>query len=409
MSRTWGLSSIVAPTAISAHGSAVTSPIGGPPRLPQQCTRIRRGHLAVVQPMSRPPPFERPDDPTRDVNSAAPDLCPMLHGQRVVLHPLCAEHAGVLFPILSDAELWRYAPRLRSNSLAELRDRCARLESRRSNDGREHWLNWAVEEKARGSIVGFVQTTVDKALCEATIAYVLARASWGRGLASDAVGAMLAHLKTIGVPTFLATVDSRNLRSIRLLESFVFRVSDAKDGHNVRYVLAATDLVCVREELPGDAPAISAVHRAAFGRDAEALVVERLREDGLIVASVVSEADGEIVGSAVFSALHIATERDTIGAVALAPAAVVPKRQRRGIGSRMIDAGLRLCRERGIHAVMVVGDPAYYSRFGFSADIISSLTSKYVGPHWMGLELVAGSLQGAAGTVEYSPAFEVVD
>lgn len=176
-------------------------------------------------------------------NSAAPDLCPMLHGERVVLHPLLAEHAGVLFPILSDAELWRFAPRPRSKSLDEMRDAFARLESRRSNDGREHLLNWAIEEKTSKNVIGFVQATVDEALSEASIAYILARHSWGAGLASDAVGAMLAHLKTIGVPTFLATVDSRNLRSIRLLESFRFRVSDAQDGHNVRYVLAASDLV----------------------------------------------------------------------------------------------------------------------------------------------------------------------
>ena len=342
-------------------------------------------------------------------NPATPALCPMLQGERVVLHPLRAEHADVLFPILSDAELWRYAPKPRSKSPDNLRDRFTRLEPRSSNDGHEHWLNWAVEEKARGAIIGLVQATVDKVLCEASVAYVLARASWGRGLASDAVGAMLAHLKKIGVPTFLATVDSRNLRSVRLLESFAFRVSDAQEGHNVRYLLGARDFVCVREELPGDVWAISAAHRAAFGRDAEALLVERLREDGLIVASVVSEADCEIVGSAILSALNVATEGGTTRAVALAPAAVVPERQRQGTGRRMIDAGLRLCRERGIHAVMVVGDPAYYSRFGFSTDIISGLTSKYAGPYWMGLELVTGSLRAAVGTVEYPPAFEVVD
>jgi RimJ/RimL family protein N-acetyltransferase len=102
------------------------------------------------------------------------------------------------------------------------RDAFARLESRRSNDGREHWMNWAIEEKASKTVIGFVQATVDEEMSGVSIAYILARNSWGVGLASDAVGAML-HLKTIGAPTFLATVDSNNLRSMRLLESFRFR------------------------------------------------------------------------------------------------------------------------------------------------------------------------------------------
>jgi|SRR5579883_1743414 len=175
-------------------------------------------------------------------DSAPRDLCPMLYGERVVLHPLRAEHAAVLFPILSDDELWRFAPRPRSKSVAEMRDAFARLESRRSKDGREYWLNWAIEEKITKNVIGFVQATVDEAISEAGIAYILARSSWGAGLASDAVSAMLVHLKAIGVPAFFATVDSANLRSTRLLESFGFRVSDAHDRHNVRYVLAASAL-----------------------------------------------------------------------------------------------------------------------------------------------------------------------
>jgi ribosomal-protein-alanine N-acetyltransferase len=170
------------------------------------------------------------------------NLCPILYGERVALQPLLAEHADALFPILSDAELWHYAPRPQSKSVDELRARCARLESRRSPDDREHRLNWAIEEEASRSIVGYVQSTVDETLREAIVAYVLGRPSWGRGLASDAVRAMLAHLKTIGVSTFLATVDARNLRSVRLLESFGFRVMDAQDPNNTRYTIAAADL-----------------------------------------------------------------------------------------------------------------------------------------------------------------------
>jgi len=222
----------------------------------------------------------------------------MLRGERVVLHPLLAKHADVLFPILSDAELWRYAPWPQSKSLEQLRARFARLESRRSSDDREYWLNWAVEENASGNTLGFVQATVDDALREANVAYVMSRAFWGRGLATDAVHTMLVHLKNTGVRAFSATVDSRNSRSVRLLERFAFGAIDAQDAQNVRYHLAASALLTIREELRDDAGAISDVQRAAFAGDAGDSLGRDL-ESGLVVASVVAEADRKVAGSIV--------------------------------------------------------------------------------------------------------------
>lgn len=165
------------------------------------------------------------------------DHCPQLTGERVVLHPLRAEHADALFPILSDRELSRYTPRPRWSTLDELRAYYARLESRRSNEGLEHWLNWAIEDKNVGRIVGFVQATVDEALGNASIAYVVARSCWGQGLARDAVAAMLEHLTAIGVREIRATVDSRNERSTQLLNRFGFSIEDARDSDNVIYAL----------------------------------------------------------------------------------------------------------------------------------------------------------------------------
>jgi [ribosomal protein S5]-alanine N-acetyltransferase len=163
------------------------------------------------------------------------DLCPTLNGTRIVLQPLRAEHADALFPILDADEVWRYAPRPPSGSLNELRRRFARLESRCSTDGREHWLNWAIQERFSGDIVGFVQATADKALSTASIAYVLGRAFWGQRLASDAVATMLEHLRSVGVQTIRATVDSRNLRSVRLLERLGLLVVDQSDPRDVIY------------------------------------------------------------------------------------------------------------------------------------------------------------------------------
>jgi RimJ/RimL family protein N-acetyltransferase len=165
------------------------------------------------------------------------DLNPRLLGERVVLHPLGPEHADALFPILSDPQLWHYAPRPRSRTANEFRERFARLESRRSDDGLEHWLNWAVEKRDSGETIGFVQATVEATRASASVAYIVGRAWWGHGLASDAVAAMLAHLERIGVREVSATVDSRNERSIRLIVRLGFCAEDAHDPRNVVYRL----------------------------------------------------------------------------------------------------------------------------------------------------------------------------
>lgn len=163
---------------------------------------------------------------------------PQLASELVTLDPLRAEHADGLFPILSDRELWRYAPQPSWKTLDELRDKYARLESRRGDDGSEYWLNWTVRKKSSGQIVGFVQSTVDKMLRKASIAYVIARSCWGQGLATSAVAAMLTHLKTVGVIEIRATVDSRNERSIRLLTRLGFSIEDASDVNNVVFALS---------------------------------------------------------------------------------------------------------------------------------------------------------------------------
>ncbi len=161
----------------------------------------------------------------------------------------------------------------------------------------------------------------------------------------------------------------------------------------------------VREENSGDAEAIRSVHDEAFGRPHEAHLVDRLRAAGLVTASVVAIDDGRVVGNAVFSRLSVETARGPIEAVALAPVAVVPKRQRTGIGAAMIEQGLRLCRQRGLLAAFVLGDSSYYRRFGFSAARAERIQSPYSGPHWMALEFAEGALD-AEGRVAYPAAFD---
>ena len=166
----------------------------------------------------------------------------------------------------------------------------------------------------------------------------------------------------------------------------------------------------IREEGLRDPPAIHAVHLAAFGREDEGRLVDRLRQDGKVVASLVAVEDRKVVGHVLFSDLRIETQTGTLVAVALAPVAVLPGWQRRGIGSDLIREGLEVCRERGKAAVIVVGDPEFYSHFGFSWELARRLRSPYsgAGRAWMALELTEDVLANVYGLVQYPEAFSLV-
>lgn len=169
--------------------------------------------------------------------------------------------------------------------------------------------------------------------------------------------------------------------------------------------------IVVRQERNEDAAAIRAVHDAAFTRDAEGRLVDRLRSDGLIVTSVVALLGGKIVANAVFSKLTGKRASKLIKAVALAPVAVAPPYQRSGFGRSVIAYGLQICAERGYDVVFVLGDPAYYARFGFSSEIAKTSRSPYsdAGAAWMALELRRPGIRGEDVEVFYPEAFSIVD
>ncbi len=121
----------------------------------------------------------------------------------------------------------------------------------------------------------------------------------------------------------------------------------------------------IRYARPADHPAIADVIAAAFGRADEAQLVERLRADGDVLFELVAEEDGAVVGHILFSRLW-ADRAELYGA--LAPLAVAPDRQGQGVGSNLSRRGLECAREFGCHGLLVLGEPAYYGRFGFTAD-----------------------------------------
>ncbi|MGP0068489.1 MAG: GNAT family N-acetyltransferase [Isosphaeraceae bacterium] len=162
----------------------------------------------------------------------------------------------------------------------------------------------------------------------------------------------------------------------------------------------------VRPETIGDHAGVRELNRLAFGGDDEARLVDALREAGYARISMVAEEYGRLVGHILFSALTIATSRGEIQALSLAPMAVVPSRQRKGIGSALVGEGLRACREAGHRIVVVLGHPEFYPRFGFSAKLAEPLESPYSGPAFMAVELVPNALQGIEGEVRYPPPFQ---
>jgi putative acetyltransferase len=121
----------------------------------------------------------------------------------------------------------------------------------------------------------------------------------------------------------------------------------------------------VRSERPGDVEAIRCANEAAFGGPLEARIVAALRRAGAVTASLVALVEGAVVGHILFSPVTIRGEGTEGEAVGLGPMAVLPAFQRRGVGSALVRAGLAHLRAAGHRAVVVLGHPAYYPRFGF--------------------------------------------
>jgi putative acetyltransferase len=161
----------------------------------------------------------------------------------------------------------------------------------------------------------------------------------------------------------------------------------------------------IREDAPADHRAIAALHTAAFGRDYEATLVGRLRRERVVEVSLIATEGEELLGHILFSTLGVEVDGRKVRAAALAPLSVAPARQRKGVGSALVRAGIAALRQRGLEAIVVLGHPNFYPRFGFSAQLASRLAAPFRGEAFMALELVPDVLAGQAGSVTYAQAF----
>lgn len=159
----------------------------------------------------------------------------------------------------------------------------------------------------------------------------------------------------------------------------------------------------IRPERPEDAAAIHAVHAACFPTVAEARLVDELRAAGRLSVSLVAEVDGAVVGHVAISPVTTAT--GVVGA-GLAPVAVVEPHRRRGIAASLVRAALAGSCDAGFGWAVVLGSPAYYSRFGFRPAKSFGLTDEYGGGDaFQAMELAEGAMPTDGGLVRYAPEF----
>ncbi len=165
----------------------------------------------------------------------------------------------------------------------------------------------------------------------------------------------------------------------------------------------------IRGEKESDRSAVHALNVSAFKTSAEADLVDALREQATPVVSLVAERSGAVVGHILFSPVTL-EGNPGLKIMGLAPMAVIPKYQRNGIGSALVRAGLEQCKQLGASAVVVLGHPEYYPRFGFAPSTRFGIRSEYNVPEevFMAMELEPGSLRGTSGTVKYHAVFSTV-
>src|SRR5229473_5179817 len=164
----------------------------------------------------------------------------------------------------------------------------------------------------------------------------------------------------------------------------------------------------IRPERPEDASRVRHVNELAFGQSAEADLVERLRQACTDSLSLVAEDDDAVVGHILFTSVVVESAGRRVLGMGLAPMAVLPDRQRQGIGSQLVRRGLDILRERGCAFVVVVGHPEYYPRFGFETASVHGLASQWEGvpdAAFMVLVLDVHAMAGVSGVAKYREEF----
>ena len=168
-------------------------------------------------------------------------------------------------------------------------------------------------------------------------------------------------------------------------------------------------MIEIRREKPEDVPAIRCVNETAFGQPQEANVVDRLREACDELLSLVAVDGGRVIGHILFSPAVLGGQNPAVHGVGLAPMAVLPEFQRKGVGSMLVRRGLEILRELACPFVIVLGHAEYYPRFGFERASRYGITSQWKGvpdEAFMILVLDASAMKGVSGVAPYRNEFD---
>ena len=163
----------------------------------------------------------------------------------------------------------------------------------------------------------------------------------------------------------------------------------------------------IRAEKESDYRTIRTINLRAFPSSAEADLVDKLRAANVDIISLVAVEDNELVGHILFSPVTLENDGSDLRVIGLGPMAVLPDYQNRGIGSKMVNEGLEICMNQGYDAVVVLGYPEYYPRFGFKPSNIFGIKSEYDvrDDTFMVKELKKGILKERQGTRKYQAFF----
>lgn len=166
------------------------------------------------------------------------------------------------------------------------------------------------------------------------------------------------------------------------------------------------------QETEEDIAAIRELVTVAFDRKSEAELIEAIRNSPNFIPqlSIVAKENGHVVGHILFSPIVIEAQTKTFPALALAPLAVTPIRQRQGIGSQLVKVGLSKCRELNHCIIVVLGDPQYYQRFGFQTASKFAIQAPFSVSDevFMVREIQPSALRDIKGIVRYPQYFEEV-
>lgn len=168
-------------------------------------------------------------------------------------------------------------------------------------------------------------------------------------------------------------------------------------------------MAIIRPETDADIPAVRTIHERAFGRSTEADIVDEIRPQAGAILSLVAVRRGQVVAHAFFSRVVITCGLGYERGVGLAPLAVLPEHQRTGLGTDLVRHGIAALKNRRHGVLVVLGDPAYYQRFGFQPAAKFALKCTFPCPpeYFMALPLDTGWC-GAGGLVRYAPPFNQV-